>query len=127
MIEGSGKVERVKVHATGVVQNPHDPEAEWSAKGRGKHKKEWVGYKVQASRDGSTKRGPNRFYHFGCDAAGQGKRAMILGWKLTLEKQKQMGLERPSEMYVDGAYISAEAITRGKKAEGWGFAGASPT
>jgi hypothetical protein len=47
VVEAAEKVEAVKVHATGVVQNPHDPEAEWSAKGRGKHKKEWVGYKVQ--------------------------------------------------------------------------------
>jgi transposase len=44
------------------------------------------------------------------------------GLELTLEKQKQMGMERPSEMYVDGAYISAEAITEAK-AEGWDLLG----
>ena len=48
-VEEDGKIEPVKVHATGVVQNPHDPQAEWSAKGQGKQKKEWVGYKVQVA------------------------------------------------------------------------------
>src|SRR5258707_13419728 len=33
VVQEAGKVEAVKVHATGVVKNPHDPEAEWSAKG----------------------------------------------------------------------------------------------
>jgi hypothetical protein len=37
-VEPSGKIEPVKVHATGIVQNPHDPDAQWSAKGRGKQK-----------------------------------------------------------------------------------------
>src|SRR4051794_20906560 len=39
----------VKEHAAGVVQSPHDPDAQWSAKGRGKHRKSWVGYKVQVA------------------------------------------------------------------------------
>ena len=47
--EQSGKIEPVKVHGTGVVQNPHDPEAQWSAKGQGKQKRDWVGYKVQVA------------------------------------------------------------------------------
>ena len=42
-----GQVEPVKEHATGVVRNPHDPEAQWSAKGKDKQKKTWVGYKAQ--------------------------------------------------------------------------------
>src|SRR6266404_1649929 len=65
VVEADGKIEPVKVHATGVVQNPHDPQAEWSAKGKGKHKK-GVGW-LQSSdrREGSTRRGSNWFYHFG--------------------------------------------------------------
>jgi hypothetical protein len=41
-------VEPVKALASGVVQNPHDPEAQWSAKGQGKQKKDWVD-KVQVA------------------------------------------------------------------------------
>jgi hypothetical protein len=33
------------MHATGVVRNPHDVDAQWSAKGE----KRWVGYKVQVA------------------------------------------------------------------------------
>ena len=43
----AGRAEAVKEHAPGVVRNPHDPDAQWSAKGQGKEKKSWMGYKVQ--------------------------------------------------------------------------------
>ncbi len=46
-VEQGGKIEPVQVHGTGIIQNPHDPEAQWSAKSQGKQKKDWVGYKVQ--------------------------------------------------------------------------------
>jgi hypothetical protein len=36
----SSEPKPVKVHATGVIQTPHDPEAQWSAKGHGAQKKE---------------------------------------------------------------------------------------
>jgi hypothetical protein len=49
VVEADGQFEPVKVHATGVIQNPHDADAQWSAKGHGKSKKEWVGYKVQVA------------------------------------------------------------------------------
>lgn len=43
------EVEPVKEHATGVVRNPHDPDAQWSAKSQGPQKKSWVGYTVQVA------------------------------------------------------------------------------
>ena len=45
----SAEVQAVKEHAPGIVCNPHDPDAQWSAKGQGKEKKSWVGYKVQVA------------------------------------------------------------------------------
>ena len=45
----AGQVKPVKEHATGVVRNPHDPDAQWSAKGKGKQKQTWVGYKTQVA------------------------------------------------------------------------------
>src|SRR5260221_4807551 len=33
----------------GAVHNPHDPQAQWAAKGSGKHRKEHIGYKVQVA------------------------------------------------------------------------------
>ena len=49
VVKQGAEIDPVKVHATGVVQNPHDPDAQWSAKGQGKQRKEWVGYKVQVA------------------------------------------------------------------------------
>jgi hypothetical protein len=120
VVQEPGKVEAVKVHATGVVQNPHDPEAEWSAKGRGKHKKEWVGYKVQLAETVPQQEGQIGFIT--SVVTQRASESDDPGLELTLEKQKQMGMERPSEMYVDGAYISANAITQAQE-EGWELMG----
>lgn len=120
VVEESGRIEPVKVHATGVVQNPHDPEAEWSAKGRGKHKKEWVGYKVQLAETVPQQEGQIGFIT--SVVTQRASESDDPGLELTLEKQKQMALERPSETYVDGAYISANAITQARE-EGWELMG----
>src|SRR5258708_7840635 len=120
VIEGSGKVERVKVHATGVVQNPHDPEAEWSAKGKGKHKKEWVGYKVQVAESVPQKEGQIGFVT--SVVTQQATQSDDPGLEATLSRQKQLGLERPSELYVDGAYVSASSINQAR-VEGWNLVG----
>lgn len=120
VVEGAERVEPVKVHATGVVQNPHDPEAEWSAKGRGKHKKEWVGYKVQIAETVPAQEGQIGFIT--SMVTQRASESDDPGLELTLQKQEQLGLKRPSEMYADGAYISAEAITEANK-EGWNLVG----
>jgi transposase len=120
VVEGPGKVAPVKVHATGVVQNPHDPEAEWSAKGRGKHKKEWVGYKVQVAE--SLPQAEGQIGFITSVVTQRASESDDPGLELTLNKQEQLGLERPSEMYVDGAYISANAITQARQ-EGWHLMG----
>src|SRR5258708_22491408 len=36
------------------------------------------------------------------------------GLEATLSRQKQLGLERPSELYVDGAYGSASSINQAR-------------
>jgi transposase len=120
VVQESGQLEAVKVHATGVVQNPHDAEAEWSAKGTGKHKKEWVGYKVQVAETVPQAQGQIGFIT--SVVTQRATQSDDPGLELTLAKQEQMGLERPSEMYVDGAYISANTITEAAK-EGWELMG----
>src|SRR5260221_595727 len=120
VVEADGKIEPVKVHATGVVQNPHDPQAEWSAKGRGKHKKEWVGYKVQVAETVPKEEGQIGFIT--SVVTQRASESDDPGLELTLEKQAQMGLERPSEMYVDGAYISAGSIQEAKEQD-WNLMG----
>ena len=120
VMAGPGKVEPVKVHATGVVQNPHDPQAEWSAKGKGKHKKEWVGYKVQVAESVPQEQGQIGFIT--SVVTQRATESDDPGLEASLARQEQLGLERPSELYVDGAYISASSITQAKE-EGWDLLG----
>ena len=101
-----GEIHRVKIHATGVVCNPHDVDAHWSAK----MEKRWVGYKVQVAE--TIAEAPER----GEEPVGRFITSVVThkatesddaGLELTLEAQKAAGLEKPAELYVDGAYVSA--------------------
>jgi transposase len=100
-----GEIQRVKIHATGVVCNPHDVDAQWSAK----REKRWVGYKVQVAE--TIAQAPER----GEEPGGRFITSVVTqkatesddaGLELTLEAQAAEGLEKPAELYVDGAYIS---------------------
>ncbi len=52
--EGPGAPAQKEVQPTGAVHNPHEPQAQWAAKGQGKHKKEHAGYKVQLAESGKV-------------------------------------------------------------------------
>jgi DDE family transposase len=102
--------EPVKVHATGVIQTPHDPDAQWSAKGHGAQKKSWVGYKVQVAESLGEKteaEGANFITSMLTQKASQSDDP---GLEESLGEQARSGLEPPTELYVDGAYISAARI-----------------
>lgn len=115
-----GAIEPVKVHATGVVQNPHDPEAQWSAKGHGKQKKDWVGYKVQVAE--TVPPAPGQIGFITSVVTQRATEGDDPGLPATLAQQAERGLERPPELYVDGAYVSASAIEQAH-AEGWELLG----
>jgi transposase len=110
----------VKARPPGAVQNPHDPEAKWSAKGKGKEKKTWVGYKVQVAESIGprplAKNEPMRNFLTSVvtQSATESEDA---GLQATLEAQAQMGLERPTELFVDAGYVSAERMVEAE-AEG---------
>lgn len=104
------------------VQNPHDPEATYGAKGHGEQKKEHVGYKVQVAETVSQ----------AVLAPGEPTRNFIAGivthaaresdeeGALKMEAEQQaLGLEKPPVQYVDGAYVSAaklvEAAAEGRE------------
>jgi hypothetical protein len=117
--------EPVKQHAAGVVQSPHDPDAQWSAKGRGKHRKSWVGYKVQVAEtlpEESEESQPSFLVGVVTQKASESDEP---GLDKTLEAQAQNGLERPSELYADGAYISAPRLHKAAQ-EGWSLMGPAP-
>jgi transposase len=120
VVEPDGQIEPVKVHAPGVVQNPHDPQAQWSAKGQGKHKKEWVGYKVQVAETVPKEQGQIGFIT--SVVTQRATESDDPGLTATLATQAEGGLQRPTEMYVDGACISAGSIEQARE-EGWKLMG----
>ena len=107
-----GVVRKTEIPAT-PIQNPHDPEAQWCTKKTGDAKKEWVGYKTQVAEtvpEGPLEKGePTPAFitgivtqpATGSDEAGLGQ---------MLKQQAEMGLEKPCELYVDGAYVSGQAL-----------------
>ena len=115
-----GGVAVLKRGVAGAVKNPHDPEAQWCTKQTGNDKKEWVGYKRQVAE--TVPEEPRE--------PGEPTRAFLTavvtqpatgsdeaGMEQTLKEQAETGLDKPSELYVDGAYISAEELAKAQ-AEG---------
>ncbi len=110
------------------VQNPHDPEATYAAKGQGEKKKEPVGYKVQVAEtvcEAALAPGePIRNFIVGIvtHAAYESDEA---GAEKMEAEQAAMGLSKPPVQYVEGAYISAEKLVAAA-AEGRELIGPAP-
>jgi transposase len=114
--------------ASNRVQNPHEPQATYAAKGQGDKKKEHVGYKVQVAETVSeVSLAPGEPTHnfivgivthaaFESDETGAAKMEA---------EQAAMGLGKPPVQYVDGAYVSAQELARAA-AEGRELIGPAP-
>jgi hypothetical protein len=118
----AGEVKPVKEHATGVVQNPHDPDAQWSAKGKGKEKKSWVGYKAQVAESLPEKEAPSQKSFITSIVTQKASESDDPGLDQTFCDQALSGLDRPTELYVDGAYVSAARLQQAKE-QGWELVG----
>jgi len=99
----------------GAVHNPHEPEAQWAAKGTGKNRKEHTGYKIQIAetvKGVQLARGePTPNFLTGVvtqDAIGSDEAGQVL----VEQEQAAMGLEKAPVLYVDGAYVSAEKLAQ---------------
>ncbi|MCI0353562.1 MAG: transposase, partial [Acidobacteria bacterium] len=110
--EGAGVVRKTQIPAT-PVQDPHEPEAQWCTKKTGDAKKEWVGYKAQVAEtvpEGPLQKGePTPALITGIvtqPATGSDE----AGLAEMLQQQAAMGLDKPSELYVDGAYVSGQQL-----------------
>lgn len=116
----AGALQPRSAQPAGAVHNPHEPQAQWAAKGQGKQKKEHVGYKVQVAetvQEAPLQPGeptPNFITAMVTQPAIGSDDA---GLPLVEQEQLQMGLEKPSHLYVDGAYVSAERLVEAQ-AEG---------
>jgi len=99
--------------ASDRVQNPHEPEATYDAKGQGDHWKEHVGYKIQVAEtvcEATLAPGePTRNFIAGIVTHAAYESDEAGAAKMEAE-QAAMGLEKPPVQYVDGAYISAQKL-----------------
>jgi hypothetical protein len=98
---------------SGTVQNPHDPDATWAAKGRGAQKKEHVGYKVQVAEtvnEGKLAPGePTRNFITGM-VTQPAHHSDEAGAELMEAEQAALGLAKPPVQYVDAAYVSGAKL-----------------
>lgn len=113
---------------SGRVQNPHDPDATYAAKGTGERKKEHVGYKVQVAETVTEKvlapGEPTTNFLTGIvtHAARESDEA---GAVLMEHEQQALGLAQPPVLYADAAYISTQELRRAA-AEGRELIGPAP-
>lgn len=95
------------------VCNPHDPQATYASKGQGAAKKEHVGYKVQVAEtvcEVVLEEGePTRNFVVGI-LAHPARESDETGAQGMEAQQASLGLEKPPVQYVDGAYVSAQAL-----------------
>ena len=95
------------------VQNPHEAEATYAAKGQGDHWKEHVGYKIQVAEtvcEATLARGePTRNFIVGIVTHPAYESDEVGAAKMEAE-QAAMGFAKPPVQYVDGAYVSARKL-----------------
>jgi transposase len=95
------------------VQNPHDPDATYAAKGTGQQKKEHVGYKVQVAETvNEAVLAPGEpTGNFISGILTHAARESDEEGALKMEQEQQdMGLDKPPVQYVDAAYISTQKL-----------------
>lgn len=102
----------------GAVQNPHEPEAQWAAKGRGKHKKEHVGYKVQVAetvQDEPVQPGEPTRSFLTAIVTQPAIASEDAGLEKVQQEQAAMGLDKPPQLYVDAGYVDAEKLMQAQR------------
>jgi transposase len=110
----TGTVEKLRARPTGAVQNPHNPDAQWSYKSTMKNK-DWVGHKVQVAEtveDNPRQPGePTKGVITSIvtqDAPGSEK----AGLAAVLKEQRELGLEKPEMIYADAGYVSGPSMAK---------------
>lgn len=114
-----GRIEPTRAQPSGAVHNPHDPDAQWSAKGTiAGRNKEWVGYKAQVA---ETLPSAPAGIKAPTDAVIT---AMLTQPAITSDhgsiravegEWNREGLDKPAELYVDGGYTSGEVLADARR------------
>jgi transposase len=126
-IETGGGVGKTRAQPTGAVHNPHEPEAQWSSKSTTRDKS-WVGYKAQVAetvQDQPRAAGEPTANFLTAIVTQNAPASDKAGMAQVAVEQKSMGLEAPCALYVDGAYVSSEALQDARE-EGRELRGPAP-
>lgn len=120
----AGAVEKRSAQPTGAIQNPHNPDAQWSTKSTIKGKG-WTGHKVQVAETVQAeprKTGEptkNVITSIVTQNAPESDKA---GMAAVFKEQEQLGIVKPETLYVDAAYVAgpsiAKATTEGRELMG---------
>jgi len=110
----AGTIEKRSAQPTGAIQNPHNPDAQWSTKSTIKGKG-WTGHKVQVAE--TVEAEPRK--------AGEPTKGVITsivtqdapesdkaGMAAVFKEQEQLGIEKPETLYVDAAYVAGPSIAK---------------
>jgi len=112
----NGAVEKVKVRPTGAVQNPHNPEAQWSSK-KTLTEKTWVGHKVQVAEtveDTPRQTGEPTRNVITAIVTQNAIESDKAGMAAVFNEQKQLDLEKPEILYADAAYVSGPSMAQAR-------------
>jgi transposase len=111
-IEAGGEVAKTRAQPPGALHNPHEPEAQWCTKSTTKDK-DWIGYKAQVAEtvqeQPRAKGEPTANFLTSIvtqNATDSDKAGMVE----VFDQERNHGLDAPSALYVDGAYVSSEAL-----------------
>ena len=118
---------QTRTQPTGAVHNPHEPEAQWSSKSTTKDKT-WVGYKAQVAEtvQDDPRQAQEPTANFLTTILTQNAPASDKsGIVEVLAEQRDMGLDTPGTLYVDGGYVSSELLNDACQ-EGWELRGPAP-
>lgn len=110
----NGGVEKVRVRPTGAVQNPHNPEAQWSSK-ETLTEKTWVGHKVQVAEtveDTPRHSGEPTKNVITAIVTQNAIESDKAGMAAVFEEQKRLGMEKPEILYADAAYVSGPGMAQ---------------
>jgi len=120
-IETGDVVEQTRAQPSGAVHNPHDPDAQWSAKGTIPGKtKEWVGYKTQVAETLPSAEPKAKAPTDAVITAIVTQPAITSDHgsiKTVEEEWKRQDMEKPKELYVDGGYTSGEVLADAAREE----------
>jgi transposase len=112
-----GEVSKNRAQPTGAVRNPHEPQAQWSTKPT-ILEKDWNGYKAQVAetvQDEPRPRGEPTANFLTALETQNAPASDKPGLAQVLQQQRAMGLEAPSALYVDGAYVCSAALKEARE------------